>query len=282
MSHPLVIVPALGLLLAQPGSVDPANEDTTTISPSPRIVRADVREGQHETCLLNPPLLLAAEKIVRIEPAKGNDVKALASTGERVQLIAFGPGVFFEDGRDPDEIVTISIDEITLVSGQLKSLTGQAWKLFDRAGVGAKTRLIPKSLQFSLCRHYDGSLASATSRRGRFGGVDSLPGRSNITAKIGAAASALLDIFGLSVASFVRVRLTSDPSEAEIYLGGARQPAKTDTVLDVIAAELPQLSIRRIGFKPCRFNEWTVKFEPGNKRLMHAGCKLVPLSRRRR
>ena len=94
---------------------------------------------------------------------------------------------------------------------------------------------------------------------------------------LSAGASAVLDIFGLNAGSFVRVRLTSQPSDAEIYLGGARQPPRTNTVLDVIAAELPHLRLVKPGFEPCVFSRWTTAFEPrSNNRVLNASCRLVP------
>jgi hypothetical protein len=250
-------------------------------APSAEAVQVDVRPGRDERCVVNPPLLLAAEEAVQIEPGVSYDLARLAATGKPVRLIAFGPSALFEANGDKDRTVTLAVDELSLQSGELTSATGAAWKLFDRAGTGPRMRLVPKSGDYSLCNHAERAAAQPATRGFRVSLPDrrtGLPRRSGVQAMVSAGARAILDIFGLNAGSFVRIRLRSDPSDADIYLGGTLQPPRTDTVLDVIAAELPHLRLEKAGFAPCEFERWTTAFEPrSNNRVLNATCKLMPL-----
>lgn len=250
-------------------------------APSAEAVQVDVRSGRDEGCVVNPPLLLAAEEAVQIEPGATYDLERLAAAGKPVRLIAFGPSALFEANGDQDRTVTLALDELSLQSGELTSATGAAWKLFDRTGTGAKSRLVPRAGDYSLCKRHDQTATQPATRGFRISLPDrrtGLPRRSGVQAMVSAGARAILDIFGLNAGSFVRIRLRSDPSDADIYLGGTLQPPRTDTVLDVIAAELPHLRLEKTGFAPCAFERWTTAFEPrSNNRVLNATCKLMPL-----
>ena len=254
-------------------------------APSAEAVQVDVRPGRDERCVVNPPLLLAAAEAVQIEPGASYDLERLVASGKPVRLIAFGPSALFEANGDKDRTVTLAIDELSVRSGELISATGAAWKLFDRAGTGAKSRLVPRGGDYSLCNHVEPANAQPATRGFRVSLPDrrtGLPQRNSVQAMVSAGARAILDIFGLNAGSFVRIRLRSDPSDADIYLGGTLQPPRTDTVLDVIAAELPHLRLQKPGFAPCTFERWTTAFEPrSNNRVLNATCKLMPLKRGR-
>jgi hypothetical protein len=262
-------------LAAQAAGPPPAPE------PSVEAVQVDIRPGRDERCAVNPPLLFAAEEAVQIEPGGSYDLERLAAGGKPVRLIAFGPGASFKANGDKDRAVTLAVDELSLRSGELTSATGAAWTLFERAGTGPRPRLVPRGGDYSLCKHQEQVAARPATRGFRVSLPDrrtGLPRRSGVQAMVSAGARAILDIFGLNAGSFVRIRLRSDPSDADIYLGGTLQPPRTDTVLDVIAAELPHLRLEKTGFAPCAFERWTTAFEPrSNNRVLNATCKLMPL-----
>ena len=253
--------------------------------PPSEAVQVEVQPGRHERCIVNPPLLLAAEGALRIKPGSDYDLTRLGPDGMPIDLIAFGPASAFRTDGAKDEVLTLAIDELSVRSGEVTSRTGQAWNLFEQAKAGPKSRLTPKTGDYSLCRFAE---ASASASRPNTRGFSVLkPDRSNqyagmrrhgVQGMLSAGAKAILDIFGLNAGSFVRIRLSSDPSDAQIFLGGTLQPPRTDTVLDVIAAELPHLRLQKDGFQPCIFSSWTTTFEPrSNNRVLNASCKLVPL-----
>ena len=227
-------------------------------------------------CAINPPLALFSENVTK--STEGGDYLLKPKIGLRWRrtVAAFASEVGVNDGRP----VTLIVDRLAVADGQLRSETGETWGSLWSGQVG----------------HHPIGHAARSQESGLFR-VQTCPRRRNysvpdhglyaaIAAQIGAIASASTvsrpDILGLRSNSYVRLRLRSSPSEADIFLDGIRQPPRTDTILDVIAAVIPRIRIQKEGYEPCSLGRRNLAFEDKSRRVVSASCELIPKKRKNR
>lgn len=240
-----------------------------------RAVAAGIFPGRVEGCAINPPLALFSENIaqtkedgdylLRPRPASNGSVTVAALVGEADS-----------NDRQPTALV---VDKLSLSTGELRSATGQTWKVFGmpNSDTASVVRLTARRTDYSVCRLSNAVVINNDTTIGHIAAYSALIG----SIASGSTVSAL-DILGLKSNSYVRLRLRSSPSQADIFLNGIRQPPQTDTVLDVIAAVIPHIRIQKEGYEPCSLGKRNLTFEDGSKRILNASCQLVPKKRKSR
>lgn len=75
----------------------------------------------------------------------------------------------------------------------------------------------------------------------------------------------------------VYVTVKSEPSDANIFIGGARHTAKTDTSMDMPARQIPYLRLEKMGYPSCPYGpRWRVDAVDGPRPTMTGFCALAP------
>jgi hypothetical protein len=91
------------------------------------------------------------------------------------------------------------------------------------------------------------------------------------------------NIFGIEPQRYLRLRLVSVPSAADIYFGAVRHGSETNTDLDVRADDVPNLRLEKAGYEPCAYGErWSAKIIQGVRQILEATCTLRKKRRRSR
>lgn len=82
-------------------------------------------------------------------------------------------------------------------------------------------------------------------------------------------------IFGMAPERYIRLRIQSEPTAANILVGAVRQGAVTNTALDVRAGDLTSLRLEKTGYQPCLYgSRWIARVLPGPRPVVEATCKL--------
>ena len=280
MIRPARYSPAIALLCstavatAQPDSIN--SSQSAVRWDETHAVAAGIFPGRIDGCAINPPLALFSENVTKSTEGGDYLLKPKSASDGAVTVAAFASEVGVNDGRP----VTLIVDRLAVADGQLRSETGETWEVFGAAKsvtTPSGTRLVAKRADYSVCR-----LAHAVV----ITGFPTTGYTAAIAAQIGAIASASTvsrpDILGLRSNSYVRLRLRSSPSEADIFLDGIRQPPRTDTILDVIAAVIPRIRIQKEGYEPCSLGRRNLAFEDKSRRVVSASCELIPKKRKNR
>lgn len=239
-----------------------------------RAVPGGIFLGRIESCAINPPLALFTENVVK-RKEDGNYLLQPGSASTGTVTVAALVG---ESGSDSNPPTALILDKLSLSTDVISSATGESWKIFDVYGLTPSgMRLTSKAADYSVCKVSDSVLFD---RNIMSAGAATL---SNLVGTIAYSSSiSVLNILGLKSDSYVRLRLSSVPSEADIFLDGIRQPPRTDTVLDVIAAAIPRISIKKNGYESCSLGKGNLTLESGSIRVINATCDLVPAKRKRR
>lgn len=232
-------------------------------------IPATVIRGRFESCLVNPPLKLVTSGLSEKARQGAHVLQSEPHKRGTAVLLVFGP-----DPNSTGETAAFVVDELAVTSTGVISSSGEAWKVLHLEGTGREFQLKARTLDYSVCRLVAPAVpASAWKVVQR--GFGSNAARMSASSGSLTAAAASMNIFGVEPASYVRLRLSSQPTGADILVGGLKHSARTNTILDVLAEDLPQIRLEKAGFEPCSFGQWVGTFEPGSRRVLNASCKLT-------
>jgi len=235
-------------------------KSVATETMTPAVAGAVILPGRFESCAINPPLTLITQG-TDAGQKNGNYVLSPSSAASTAVVVAYSSA-----GNKTANPVAYVLDELNVSAAGAQSSTGQTNKVFEQETSGTAVRLIPKAGDYSVCRYAVPVSSKAVSM------VRS--SRAMAHAHTNAAYASILDIFGLEEGVSVRLRLSSTPTNADIFINDFRQNAHTDTVLDVERADVPNIVLEKAGFVPCTFREWRTSIERGPRPILDATCTL--------
>lgn len=203
---------------------------------------------------------------------EGYFLQPVGSSEGAVTLAAFTGG----DEAGGTELTALIVDVLAVSDDSVLSGTGDAWKVFDADTARGSNLLIAKKADYSVCKISERvpSNSGALLGNGEY-----------LSAYIGAnaaVATAATNILGLSPHSYVRLRLTSNPTDAVILLDGIRQPTRTNTIMDVLASVIPLLRIEKAGYEPCSLDRGSLVLRQASRRLINANCDLRSTARKKK
>lgn len=246
-----------------------ASGDVGDAAPSQEIapISAGIFLGRIESCLVNPPLVLLSSGVAQASSDGDHVLRASPSSNGAVTVAAFAPV-----SATRDAFGALVVDVLSISRSGVQSETGETWKIFDASYKPSEARLVAKHTDYSVCQvpptsAIQGATVSAT---------ETFP-----AALRAIGASSLLDILGISAGSYIRLRLSSNPTQAEIFLSGIRQPPRTNTVLDVLEAAVPSIVVQKDGYEPCSLERKNLKLARRDATI-EASCNLTPVKKNRR
>lgn len=268
----LLISSAESKALAPPS--DAGSAVAVAASPNtPSVAAAVILPGRIESCAINPPLSLITAHSGASQ--QGGDYvlqsSASSSSGKAV-LIAYS-----STGNASAEPTAYVVDQLNLSPAGVRSTTGQAEKVYQQEPIGTAVRLVPKPGDFSVCRYGVPLPPEAVSILRN--SPEMAQKRFHATA---VAFTSISDIFGLEGEPSIRLRLSSIPTDAEILIGGLRQNARTDTILDIATSDIPNVLLEKAGFEPCGYRDWATSQERSSKTVLNASCQLRPRKAKRK